>query len=119
MIGAVSFGWPLVTALAAVWALVMAVVIVLERRSAAATIAWLLVLAFLPFVGIIVYRLIGPTRLERKKLRRVTGRRVVHEALHAIAKIESSSPDDLQLALVPLRAADAAPLRAERLDLYL
>ncbi len=116
---AVTIGWPLISTLAAAWAIVMAIVIILERRSAAATIAWLLVLAFLPFVGLIVYRLIGPLRLERKKLQRVAGRKVVHEALHAIAQIESTSPEDIQLAMVPFRAGDAAPLRAERLEVYL
>ncbi len=40
-----SLGWTLVSSLVACWAIVMAVVIILERRSAAATIAWLLVLA--------------------------------------------------------------------------
>lgn len=96
----------------------MAVVIIMERRSAAATLAWLLVLAFLPIVGLVVYRLIGPLRLERKKLRRVAGRRVVHEAHHAIAQIESTSPEDVQLAMVPLRAGDASPLRAEKVEVY-
>ncbi len=114
-----NLGWPQLSVLVAVWALVMAVVIILERRSAAATIAWLLVLAFLPVIGLIVYRLIGPLRLERKRLRRVAGRKVVREAVDAIAQIESRSPEDLQLALVPLRAASAPPLRAERLHIYL
>ena len=50
------------------WFAVAATVILLERRSAAATIAWLFVLAFLPVVGLIVYRLIGPLRLERKRV---------------------------------------------------
>lgn len=113
-----DLGWPLFSVLVAAWAVVMAIVIILERRSAAATIAWLLVLAFLPLVGLIVYRLIGPLRLERKKLRRVAARTVVHEALHAVAQIEATSPEDVQLAMVPLRAGEAAPLRAERLEIY-
>ncbi len=70
------FGLPVLGTLAAAWAVVMAIVIILERRSAAATIAWLLVLAFLPIVGLIAYRLIGPLRLERRKLRRVAARTV-------------------------------------------
>ncbi|HKE13678.1 MAG TPA: cardiolipin synthase [Kofleriaceae bacterium] len=111
--------WPVVTLLATAWALVMAVVIVLERRSAAATIAWLVVLAFLPIVGLIAYRLIGPLRLERKKLRRLSGRKVVDDALQAIAQIEATSPEDLQLAQVSVGAGEAPPLRAERVEVYL
>lgn len=114
-----TLGWSLVSLLAAGWAVVMAVVIILERRSAAATIAWVLVLAFLPFVGLIVYRLIGPLRLERKKLRKANGRRVVNEAFDAISELESTSPEDVQLALVPFRADDAPPLEAEHVEIYL
>jgi hypothetical protein len=35
-----------------------------QRRSAAATNAWLLALTFLPNVGLVIYRLNGPLRLE-------------------------------------------------------
>ena len=43
--------WTIVLTLGTAWGLAMAVVIILQRRSAAATIAWLLVLVFLPIVG--------------------------------------------------------------------
>ena len=114
-----TVAWALVTAIASVWALVMAVMIVMERRSAAATMAWLLALVLLPIVGLVVYRLIGPQRLERKKLRRLFGRRVVEDALAALGAIHSKSPDDLQLALVPVRVGEAAPMRASAVDVYL
>jgi cardiolipin synthase len=116
---AVTLGWPLVTALVSAWALVMAGVILLERRSAAATMAWLLALVFLPIVGLIAYRLIGPQRLQRKKLRRVFGRRMVREAIEALGELGAHQPEDLQLALVPMRVGEAAPLRAEEVDVYL
>jgi len=51
----------------------MGVVIVLQRRSPAATIAWLLVLSLLPVVGWVVYLLIGPRRLERRNSRHARG----------------------------------------------
>ncbi len=114
-----SIAWPLVTTVVSVWALVMGVMIVLERRSAAATIAWLLALVFLPIVGLVVYRLIGPQRLERKKLRRISGRRVVEHAMSALGEIQAHSRDDLQLALVPVRLGEAPPMRADRVEVYL
>ena len=49
----------------AVFAALMAVVVLLERRSPTKTVAWLLVLAFLPFVGFVLYILFG--RNLRKK----------------------------------------------------
>ena len=66
---------PILTAAIAVWVTSVAVVIVLQRRSAAATLAWLLVLVFLPIIGLLVYRIIGPLRLERKKLKRAANRK--------------------------------------------
>jgi hypothetical protein len=51
MCGVPAYVWSLLVALFAVWAVAMAVVIVQQRRSPAATIAWLLVLALLPLVG--------------------------------------------------------------------
>src|SRR5687767_14664830 len=99
----------------------MAVVIVLQRRSAAATVAWLLVLAFLPVLGWIVYRLIGPLRLERRRLRRRISRKVVEEALGTMAEIESESPmhHREQLARVAISAGEAPPLRADAVELYI
>jgi cardiolipin synthase len=42
--------------------------ILLERRSPAATIAWILALSFLPGLGIFIYLFLGPRRFNRKKL---------------------------------------------------
>ena len=102
------------------WALVMAVVIVQQRRTPAATIAWLLVLALLPIVGYVVYRLIGPLRLERRKLRRRLTRKVVEEALGALTEIEAESPmrHREQLARIAIAAGEAPPLHSDTVELY-
>jgi cardiolipin synthase A/B len=110
--------WPQLTILAVVWGLVMAVHIVLQRRPAASTISWLMVLAFLPILGFLIYRLLGPLRLERKKLRRAAGRQVVRDSMGALIELGSQSPEDVQLALVPIAVGEAAPMRAHELDLY-
>lgn len=54
----------------------LSVWILLEKRSPAATIAWLLSLAALPVVGFFIYYLFGPRRIHRskKKRARVTDR---------------------------------------------
>jgi cardiolipin synthase len=98
----------------------MTVVIVQQRRSPAATIAWLLALALLPIVGWIVYRLIGPQRLARRKLRRRVTRKLVEEAIGALQEIESEAPmrHREQLARVAIAAGEAPPLRAENVALY-
>ena len=55
----------MVTTAATVWTVFAAGVILLQRRSATATLAWLLVFVFLPIVGLVLYRLLGPLRLQR------------------------------------------------------
>jgi len=103
-----------------VWALVMAVVIVMQRRSPAATIAWLLVLAMLPGLGWLAYRLIGPQRLARRKFRRRVTRKLIEETIGTMKEIESESPmrHREQLAQIAIAAGEAPPLRADAVELY-
>lgn len=95
-----------------VWVVVIGTVVVLERRTAAATMAWLLALAFLPIVGFLVYRLIGPRRLQRRKLARASSRRAVAAAMAGLAEARSSAPGHARLTLVPVGAGEAPPLAA-------
>jgi len=109
---------PLVTGGLFVWGAIVAVVIVLQRRSAAATLAWLLVLAFLPIIGLLVYRVIGPLRLERKRLKRNLSRRAVQEVLAAHAVLAEHEAEHQQLALVAIGLGESSPLFAEDVQLY-
>lgn len=62
--------WSVVLPIAEIaWILGTAVFIVLERRSPTATLAWIMLIAALPLIGFVIYLLVGPRRLERKKLR--------------------------------------------------
>ncbi len=51
------------------WVVALCVWIILERRSPVATLAWILILAWIPVFGVVVYLLIGPRRLKRKRMR--------------------------------------------------
>jgi cardiolipin synthase A/B len=112
--------WSLLAGGITIWALAMTIVVVQQRRSPASTIAWLLVLALLPLLGWVVYRLIGPLRLERRKLRRRITRKLVEEAIGALEEIESEAPmrHREQLARVAIAAGEAPPLRADHVELY-
>jgi cardiolipin synthase A/B len=110
---------PILTAVVAVWVASIAVVIILQRRSAAATLAWLLALVFLPIIGLLIYRLIGPLRLERKKLQRSENRRVVGDALAALAAADDDSVEHLQLATVAMALGESSPLRADDVTVFL
>jgi cardiolipin synthase A/B len=72
----IALGSPTAVALVeAAWIVGMGSWLLLERRSPAATLAWILALAFMPLVGIPVYLFVGPRRLERKRLRMALARR--------------------------------------------
>lgn len=108
----------LYAAVGVVWLGGNAVVIVLQRRPAASTIAWLFALVFLPVAGYVLYRLIGPLRLERRKRRRVVSRRVVDEGVRGMAALDAIAADHHQLAMVPISLGGAPPLRAESVAMY-
>jgi cardiolipin synthase A/B len=108
-----------IVALATVWGAIAAVVILLQRRSPAATIAWLLVLVLLPGVGLVFYRILGPLRLERKRLERRVARRLVADAVTAMASLEAAHAADAQVARVPIAMRESPPLHAEAIELYL
>jgi cardiolipin synthase len=109
---------PLLTAGLVVWASIVGVIIVLQRRSAAATIAWLFVLVFLPVLGLMIYRFIGPLRLERKRLKRTVSRRAVQEVLASHAVLSEQDEEHQQLARVGIALGESSPLRAEDVELY-
>lgn len=44
--------------------------IVLQKREPAATLSWLLSLAALPYIGFLIYFLLGPQKIKRQRLRR-------------------------------------------------
>ncbi|WP_374012720.1 cardiolipin synthase [Pseudoxanthomonas koreensis] len=44
--------------------------IVLQKREPVATLSWVMSLALLPYVGFLIYFLLGPQRIKRQRLRR-------------------------------------------------
>jgi len=86
---------PAVLAVAEVaWIVGTILLLVWERRSPAATLAWGLVLAFLPIVGLPLYLLLGPRRLARRRLKlaAVRGRMAKVKAAWARAHQGDNSP---------------------------
>jgi len=98
---------------------IVGVMIVLQRRSAAATMAWLMAIAFMPFIGFIIYRFIGPMRLERKRQKIRVSRAAVAEATGAMLELREASLEHAQLARVAIGLGQSPPLRASEVELFL
>jgi cardiolipin synthase len=68
LIAALIIGWLVYVGVLSVW-------VIMQRSEPVATLGWLMALAFLPYVGFIVYYVLGPQRIRRSGQRR--------EAAHA------------------------------------
>lgn len=122
-----GLNWPLLGLLEAVWVVVLSVYILLEGRSPLATLAWILSLALLPGVGLVVYLLLGPRRLVRKRNRRSLARALVASAASARSFRESRmltaegavvGDPALSLAEAAIRSGEAPPLRCRSITVY-
>ncbi|MGC3999225.1 MAG: cardiolipin synthase [Anaeromyxobacter sp.] len=97
------------------WVLGSAAWLAHQRRSPAGTLAWILALAALPLVGIPVYLVLGPRRLERKRLRI---RRVQRDRAAYLAACQPQAPGDPQLARLATRLGALPPETAGALSLH-
>jgi cardiolipin synthase len=81
--------WTIVSSVEFAYLITLVVYIILEKRSPAATLAWIFVLALMPVVGFVVYFTIGPRRLHRKRLRHAKSRVLVREVAEATSSRKS------------------------------
>lgn len=110
--------WWLVSTTAVIaWVAINSVIIILQRRPPASTIAWLFAFVFLPVVGALVYVLIGPSKLERRRRKRSRARRLVAEGVRGLAALDRAR-DLHQLALIGIKHGGAPPLVADEVELY-
>jgi len=101
------------------WVAGVAAWMVSERRSPAATLAWILALSAIPLLGIPVYLWLGPRRLRRKSLRRALARRAIGPVLDAWERTRAGDLDPSgQLMRLGTRLDCAPPARARGLALY-
>src|SRR3954464_5992055 len=71
-----------------VYVVILATWILFEKRPPVATLAWILALVGLPYVGFVVFFFLGPRRLVRKRLRQRRARGKVR----ASATLETRIP---------------------------
>lgn len=87
--------------------------IVLQKREPVATLSWIMSLALLPVLGLLVYHLLGPTRIRRQRIRRHRARSLVDE-LHFGAHLAGSAG---ALARLAQASSGFPPTCAERVQL--
>lgn len=103
------------------YVLVVTAVVVLERRRPTSTLAWLLVLVFLPVLGLLLYFLVGRRRIQRRIRRRELMGISALDGTRNMANLEalpSGLPDPQRgLVALALRTAAAPLRRADRVEL--
>lgn len=109
---------PVLLALEAAWVLGVAGWMIFERRSPAATLAWILALAAIPLLGIPVYLWLGPRRLRRKRLRKALARRAIGPVLDAWERARAPDLDPLGQLMRLGAQLDCAPPARARLRLF-
>lgn len=100
-----SVGW-------AVYLLLLAGWIVLQKREPAATLSWVLSLAALPLLGFLIYYLLGPQRIRRHQLRRARAR----AALEGCIPPSDDHADSADLARLAHATTGFPPTRSARVD---
>ena len=81
--------------------------IVLQKREPAATISWVLSLALLPYLGYLIYFLLGPQKIKRQRMRRHVSR----SGMVAYAADSGLGPDSTELGVLA-RAITGLPATA-------
>ncbi len=98
---ALLFGWLAYLLLLGGW-------IVLQKREPVATLSWLMGLALLPYIGFLIYHLLGPQKIQRQRLRRARSR-VEGQSLGNNVFGEAASADARELAQLAQTATGMAP----------
>jgi cardiolipin synthase len=87
--------------------------IILQKREPAATLAWLISLAALPYLGFLIYYVFGPQRIRRQRLRR--GR--VRTRFHGVAEGQTFWGEAPELARLSQAASHLPGSTASRVEL--
>src|SRR5207342_3384880 len=105
--------WPLYMAILGVW-------IVMQRSEPVATLGWLLALAALPYVGFLVYYVLGPQRIKRQRLRRAKAKVALPPADGAVEQDEAHELVRLarKTTGLPITTATAAQLLVDGAATY-
>lgn len=94
---------------------VLCIWVVLQKRDPSATLAWIMVLGLVPYVGFGIYFVFGPQRVHRQRLRRGRSRR----GLEAYSDVCPPDADCVELAKLGQATTGLPPSSAARIDLLI
>lgn len=100
------------------WVAGVSVWVATDRRAPASTLAWIVVLAFLPLVGVPFYLLVGPRRLRRKRSRYKELSECVSQALDTAEPHPEIPPDVVRQVRLAARLDEAPLTSATALDSF-
>jgi cardiolipin synthase len=106
--------WLLITLLVAwpVYLVVMAVWIIMQRSEPVATLGWIMALAFLPYLGFLIYYVFGPQQIRRSGKKRLASHQKIGVRGKTAANSEAAQLDRLATAMTGF-----PPSSATRVDL--
>ncbi|MEO7974253.1 MAG: PLDc N-terminal domain-containing protein, partial [Thermoanaerobaculia bacterium] len=101
--------WWIVVLLELFWVAGVTIWVATDRRAPASTLAWIVVLALFPIVGLPFYLLVGPRRLRRQRSRYQGLSESVASSLKRVEKHPDIPPDVARQVRLAARL-DEAPL---------
>jgi cardiolipin synthase A/B len=119
-------GWTTVILFAMEWALriALSIRVIMRRVSVHTTLAWLLLLLFLPVVGLVLYGLVGETGIGTRRARRfeILARTSEERAMalwrHHEVDWDALGNDFKPLATLATRVSGMPPIRGNHIDLF-
>lgn len=102
----------IITAAYVVYLLWLLVWIVLQKREPAATLSWMLALAALPYLGLLIYYLLGPQKVQRQRLLRGRAR----TGMEHYSSVCPPDADCTELAKIGQSTTGLAPSTATQVD---
>lgn len=59
--------------------IILSILIILQKRPPISTLSWIISLAFIPYLGFVIFHFIGPQKLKRQHYRRLLAKTALHE----------------------------------------
>ncbi len=101
------------------WFITISIYILLQRRSAAATFAWIFALAALPVVGFGLYFFFGPRKFSKRKKRRIEATQITEASARATQQEAHFDPHEAQLVrMLSLAVGWAGLPRQAKVELF-